>query len=59
VFHTGSGTLVVTGGSQTRSAAGAGGSGGAGGASSNSGSSGAAGAAGLLLRVWNNSVTTP
>lgn len=58
VFHSGSGTLVVTGGSQTRSAAGSGGSGGAGGTSANSGATGASGSTGLLLRIWNNSVTT-
>ncbi len=61
VFHTGSGTLAVSGGTQTRSAAGAGGSGGTGGtggASSNSGGSGSVGSTGLLLRIWNNSATT-
>jgi hypothetical protein len=49
---------VVSGGTQTRSSAGAGGAGGSGGASTNSGGSGSAGSAGLLLRIWDNSLTT-
>jgi hypothetical protein len=58
LFHSGSGLLVVSGGTQTRSSAGAGGAGGSGGASTNSGGSGSAGSAGLLLRIWDNSLTT-
>ncbi|MHB1139451.1 MAG: PKD domain-containing protein [Microthrixaceae bacterium] len=69
-FHTGSGTLTVSGGTRNRAgsgaAGGAGGSGGGGGTGGSGqgnngggGATGAAGSSGLALRVWNNGSVTP